>query len=138
MKRTRKLAIALSAAIVGLAASSLHSAHATLTRVSSAAGLNANLAIDWSTFGAPGASLACFCSAPVGPLTVGINGTGGTLNLAQEGLDYTGNFAIGANLLLQPFVSYENSVAFLNQLILPHRVAAVGTQMQPLAGPSIS
>ena len=83
-----------------MALSAPRSAQATLTQVGSAAALNANLTIDWSTFGPPRVLLSCFCSAPVGPLTVGINGTSGNLNLAKEGLDYTGNFASGANLLL--------------------------------------
>ena len=100
MEWTRNLALVLSAvAGAGMAVSAPDSAQATLTQVGSAAALNANLAIDWTTFGAPGTALSCFCSAPVGPLTVGINGSSGTLNLAREGLDYTGNFAVGANLL---------------------------------------
>lgn len=132
MKRTRNLALALSIA-TAMAISVPRGAQATLTQVGSAAALNANLTIDWSTFGAPGATLSCFCSAPVGPLTVGINGSSGTLNLAREGLDYTGNFAVGANLLIQPFISDEMTVGFNNTLILPQPVSAVGTQMQPLA-----
>jgi hypothetical protein len=132
MKWTRNLALALSVAGAGMAVSAPRSAQATLTQVGSAAALNANLTIDWSTFGAPGTALSCFCSAPVGPLTVGINGSSGTLNLAQEGLDYTSNFAVGANLLLQPFISDQMTVGFFNTLILPQPVAAVGTQIQPL------
>ena len=133
MKWACKRAFALLIATGSLAALGLQGAQAALIQVGSAAALNANLTIDWSVFGPPGATLFCFCSAPVGPLTVGINGSSGTLNRAQEGLDYTGNFAPGAQLLLQPFISDEMTVGFFNTLIFPQPVAAVGTQIQPLA-----
>jgi hypothetical protein len=132
MRWACKRAFALLITTGSLAALGLHGAQAALIQVGSAAALDANLTIDWSVFGPPGTSLSCFCSAPVGPLTVGINGSSGTLNRAQEGLDYTGNFAPGAQLLLQPFISDEMTVGFFNTLILPQPVAAVGTQMQPL------
>ena len=130
--RIWKLMLALSLGAGSVAGVGLHSARATLIQVSSRTALNSNLTIDWSTFGSAGTTLFCFCSAPVGPLTVGINGSSGTLNRAEEGLDYTGNFAPGAQLLLQPFVSDEMTVGFFTQTILSRPVSAVGTQMQPL------
>jgi hypothetical protein len=127
--------MALALGVLGL---SINTANATLIQVGSEAALGANLTIGWSSFGAPGTQLQCFCSAPVGPLTVGINGSSGLLDRAQEGLDYTGNFAVGAQLLLQPFISDEMTVGFNNSALLPEPVMAVGTQIQPLNAGDIS
>ncbi len=121
---SRTVACALGAVALSLP---LHHADASLIQVSSRAALNANLEINWSIFGPAGATLSCFCSATTGGLTVGINGTSGEVDRADEGTDYTGNFAKGDALISQPFISDQLTVG----VFLP-AVSALGTQIQPL------
>jgi len=119
------------ATILGLVAFSVSSfvarpAHAALIQVGSRAAVGANLTVNWGVFGPAGTALSCFCSAPVGPIDVHINGSSGTLNRFDEGTDYTGNFAIGDQLLSQPFLSDVMTVGFSAP------VRGFGTQIQPL------
>jgi hypothetical protein len=82
--------------------------------------------VNWGVFGAAGTTLSCFCTAPAGPINVDINSSSGELNRFDEGTDYTGNFALGDQLLSQPFISDEMTVGFS----VP--VLRFGTQIQPL------
>ena len=126
-KRISVLGCSLAILIAGPAGLGVSSTSATLTQVGSSAALGSNLVIDWSAFGPAGTNLSCFCSTPVGPLTVGINGSSGLLNRVNEGTNYVGNFTIGNALLAQPFVSDQMFVSFATP------VSAVGTQLQPLS-----
>lgn len=125
-KKASALGRGFAVVLAGAAGFGLQSASATLVQVSSRAALNADVAVSWGAFGPSGTSLQCFCSTPVGPLTVGINGTSGLLDRADEGANYTGNFAVGNALLVQPFISDELFVSFTSP------VSATGTQIQPL------
>jgi hypothetical protein len=101
-------------------------ANATLVQASSRAALGSNLTINWGVFGPAGTTLSCACDKVVGPLDVHINGSSGELDRFDEGTDCTGNFAVGDQLLSQPFLSDEMTIGFSTP------VDAVGTQIQPL------
>jgi hypothetical protein len=115
------LAVALISVFISLPA------NATLIQANSRAALGANLTINWGLFGPAGTNLSCYCNAPAGPIDVHVNGSSGTLNRFDEGTDYTGNFAVGDQLLSQPYLSDLMTVGFSAP------VQAVGTQIQPLS-----
>ena len=123
---------ALAIAVIGLGGLSMHPALATLSQVSSRAALGANLIVNWNTFGPAGSVLSCYCSESEGPISVAINASSGNLWRVDEGVDYTGNFAPGASLLVQQFTSDAFFISFSTP------VSAVGLQVQPISTPNLA
>ena len=110
----------------GIAAITLsQSASATIIQVASRAALSANLTIDWSAFGAPGTGLSTPLSRTVGSEIVTVSSSQGALSRHQEGFDFTGNFAIGDQLL-----SDAGSLSDSFSVRFGSPVRAAGTQIE--------
>jgi PEP-CTERM motif len=125
-KKITVLAIILGVIAFSVGGLIVGPANAGIIQVTSRAAVGSDLTVNWGVFGPAGTGLSCYCSEPVGPIVVDINGSSGELNRFDEGSDYTGNFAIGDQLLSQPYESDEMTVGFSVPIL------GFGTQIQPL------
>lgn len=128
MSRLRILALALP--VLALAASFTSASQAAIIPVTSRTSLGGNLTVDWGIFGLPGTAISTYAAAPVPPLVVHINTASGTLFRHQEGLDFTGIFMPGDQLLSQSSSNLSDPIL----VGFDQPVAAVGAQVQALPG----
>src|SRR5215471_3423538 len=112
------LATALSFGLVSQGAS------ASIIQETTAAGLGANFSVDPSAYDADGASLSTPVFATVGPESIGVASSSGTLLIRKTGVDWAGGFANGANLIFQPNQSDTTIVSFATP------VKGVGTKVE--------
>jgi hypothetical protein len=121
--RLAKAAALLGA--LGLAAVPL-AGHAQLSQVASRAALDGNLSVPWTAFGPVGAELSVYQQESIGPETVGINSSSGSLYVSQQGNGFTGDFLPGTVVLTQPNADDGEVISFATG------VAGFGVDIDPI------
>jgi hypothetical protein len=102
------------------------SSYAQLSQVASRAALDGNLTVPWTAFGPVPSELQVYQQATIGPETVGINSSSGVLYVGQQGNGFTGDFAPGTVVLMQPNADDGEVVGFSTP------VAGFGVDIDPI------